>query len=157
IDDSETSILVRSVGSGTVSTFWVPPGVQAPVASSASAEFAACPADVQTPVMLRGLAVTDDDYLVAGVIEPPGCLVFDLHAGGSPRRLLWPSGFRPFDIATGTCGAWILDRAVTSGAARLWLLDRHLNVIALSAHAPTERESPIFSSADGTPPLTNPR
>ena len=155
IDDTETRILVRSVGSGALSTFWATGGPTSS-APAASGEFSPCTADIPTPVTLRGLAVSDDDYLVAGVVEPPGCLVFDLHAGGSPRQLLWPGGFRPFDIATGACGAWILDRGIEPGVARVWLLDRRLGVVALSALAPPEQELPTFKAADGTPGISSP-
>ena len=50
---------------------------------------------------LGGLAVTDDHYLVAGLLEPKGLLVFDLQGGGAPLRLAWPEAvpFTPFDMA----------------------------------------------------------
>jgi phage tail-like protein len=155
IDDMQSSILVRSVGSGTVSTFWTVGGQTPAAPSSTTGEFADCAPQIPAPSTIRGLAVTEDDYLVVGVVDPPGCLVFDLHAGGPPRQVLWPTGFNPFDIATGACGAWILDRDITASAPRLWLLDRHLNVVGLSSVTSPQPQTPVFSAVDGTPPLAN--
>src|SRR5206468_5027780 len=81
---------------------------------------------------VSGLAITDDHYLVAGVLDPPGYLVFDLHAGGPPQQFLWPNPaavpFAPFDLATRAGGGvWMLDRA----NRRYWALDRNFCVDAL--------------------------
>lgn len=60
-----------------------------------------------------GLAVTRDHYLLVGVMDPPGLLLFDLYTGGAPMQYRWPANvpFAPFDIAAGPCGeSWILDR-----------------------------------------------
>ena len=81
---------------------------------------------VVTPLDLRGLAVTDHHYLVAGVLEPKGLLIFDLHAGGSPLHILWPEPvpFAPLDIAPGPdSGVWILDET-----GQYWGLDRYFRV-----------------------------
>lgn len=80
------------------------------------------------PRLLGGLAVTGDHYLVVGVLEPQGLLVFDLHAGGPPIQLLWPKQveFAPFDMAPRPRGGvWILDRK----NSRYWALDRHFRVL----------------------------
>ena len=52
-----------------------------------------------TPLKLSGLAITEDHYLVVGVTDPAGLLIFDLHTGQEPRQVLWPNGvaFAPFD------------------------------------------------------------
>ena len=78
-------------------------------------------------LQLSGLAITEDHYLVIGVAQPAGFLVFDLHAGGPPQQLTWPtragSTFVPFDLAPRLGGGvWVLDRL----ARRYWALDRHL-------------------------------
>ena len=81
---------------------------------------------------LSGLAVTERHYLVVGTLEPSGLLIFDLHGGGPPVWLLWPETvpFAPFDLAaTPDGGLWVLDRAASGDAARLWRLDCDLRVV----------------------------
>lgn len=100
---------------------------------------------------LRGLAVLTSGHLVAGFAEPgaAGLLVFDLHAGGPPRRLLWPSapagvpGFRPVDLAARADGGlWLLDAG--PGHCRVWCLDRQLDWLPL--HHPPASGQP-YSNA----------
>jgi phage tail-like protein len=77
---------------------------------------------------LSGLAVTEDHYLVAGVLEPAGLLIFDLHGGGAPRQLLWPVAvkFAPFDlVAAANGGFFVLDR----NNQRYWAFDRHFKIL----------------------------
>ena len=115
------------------------------------------------PLHLSGLAVTEDHYLVLGVLEPSGLLIFDLHAGGAPRQILWPSEvpFAPFDMAPRPGGGvWILDRAHRC----YWALDRNLNVInpeheeAVLATAQADDFQPVDGSGPrGTAQRTFPR
>jgi phage tail-like protein len=81
-------------------------------------------------LQLAGLTITDDHYLVAGVIEPAGFLAFDLHGGGPPQQFTWPAGgrFVPFDLAPRRGGGlWLLDRT----GRRYWALGRHFMPDAL--------------------------
>ncbi len=150
IDDSESGVLVKSVGSGTVSQFWSTGGPTVGGQPGGSGDFAACTPEATPPSTLRGLAVTRDDYLVVGVVDPPGLLVFDLHAGGPPRQLVWPDGFRPFDFAAGASGVWILDRDPMEQASRLWLLDRRLNVVTLTGVPPVTNAVAVEALPDGS-------
>ena len=73
------------------------------------------------------LAVTDHHYLVVGVLDPKGLLIFDLHAGGSPLHIHWPEavGFAPLDMAPAPdSGTWILDEI-----GQYWALDRYFRVV----------------------------
>ena len=121
-------ILVRSAGTDATSHFWSA-GDGECEASDAFGQFRTRSMPAPTPARLSGLAVTEDHYLVVGVVQPAGIRVFDLHATHPPRELLWPAqvAFVPFDIAARSGGGvWILDRA----NARLWELDRSFNVRA---------------------------
>lgn len=78
-------------------------------------------------LVFSGLAVTPEHYLVVGVHDPKGLLVFDLYAGGAPEQLLWPKGvpFQPFDMSVAPDESIsILDSKNKSA----WKLDRELRV-----------------------------
>lgn len=82
---------------------------------------------------LAGLAVTEHHYLVAGNVTQSGLFVFDLHAGGEPRLLLFPEqvDFEPFDLAPAPGGGvWILDRSNRT----YWGLDRQFRVVSDAGH-----------------------
>ena len=129
IDQAATGIRVLSAGSRRISTFWPDPQ---PVrtATTTEAGFGALrPATPAPPDRLRGLAVTDDHYLVVGTLRPSGLLVFDLRAGGPPWQLTWPPEvpFEPLDLAARIDGGvFVLAEAGTG--RRMWRLDRHLRV-----------------------------
>jgi len=133
IDESSTRIRVFSSGSGRVSNFWSPELDSASRYPNHSGDFQAA-GDFQSKderrqesISFAGLAVTEDHYLVVGVIDPPGLLVFDLHTTGAPRQILWPGNapFVPFDMSPRKGGGvWILDRQHRC----YWALDRYFNV-----------------------------
>jgi phage tail-like protein len=160
IDRAGTALLVNSAGTRKTSHFWAAGDGLAPVTEFGPGDFQSVePAPAPAPLPLGGLTVTEDHYLIAGVAAPAGLLVFDLHAGGPPRQLLWPAGvaFAPFDMAPAPGGgAWILDRA----HARYWALDRGLNVVrqdqAEQVLAPARRED-FQPQAGGPVPPTRPR
>lgn len=128
ISPNRLEILVNSSGSRTTSHFWSTHDFQPSPDPVAGGEFGPETNPIQPkPRELSGLAVTEDHYLVAGTLEPPGLLVFDLFAGGPPRQRLWPAGvpFSPFDMAARPGGGvWILDRAHKN----YWAMDRQLRV-----------------------------
>ena len=128
-------IRVSSSGSSEVTDFWrltekcLCPDVARPGDFEPSE-----PPPLLTECKLSGLAVTEDHYLVAGLVDPGGLLIFDLHTGGEPRQMFWPDSvdFTPFDMAARPGGGvWILDRENQS----YWALDRHFNVIGADAPA----------------------
>ena len=150
IDASTTAILVRSVGSRVTSLFWKTGEGASCVREVRKGAFAAVTdATASTPLVLRGLTITEDHYLVAGVAEPAGLLVFDLHAGGAPMQYCWPPPadvpFAPFDLAPREGGgAWILDRE----HAQVWAVDRHFDVVRrLPA---TSAQAGSFQPVNGT-------
>jgi len=142
IDETSLKIRVRSIGSGQVTDFWpLEQKCRGPKPSSRG-DFTPLNDEVPaTPLKLAGLAVTEDHYLVVGVIEPAGLLIFDLHTGSEPQHVLWPGSvaFEPFDMAPRPGGGvYILDRVNKS----YWALDRHFNVIG-----PEENGETILAEA----------
>jgi len=105
---------------------------------------------VACTLAMCGLAVTADHYLVVGLTEPKGLLIFDLHAGGAPLEYDWPASvpFAPFDLAPAIDGgAWILDRI----NKLYWKLDRRLRVRPAGQNeAISPSTPPIFQPADGS-------
>lgn len=108
------------------------------------------------PQLLRGLAVTSEHYLVAGVQPgagaPGGLRVFDLLGGGPGLPLRWPADwpFAPFDLAARPGGGVaVLDRA----NGRVWLLDRRLGMRAVFPVEADDASGPDdFAAIDGAPP-----
>src|SRR5215475_12515974 len=145
IGESGGELLVYSSGSRKTSHFWAVCDGVACERTSRFGHFRAVDEAVDpAPVRLRGLAVTEDNYLVVGALEPAGLLIFDLHAGGPPIQWLWPVDFAPFDMAARHGGGvWILDRR--KEGSRYWGLDRHFNVISrdqsMETLAAAEREA----------------
>jgi len=132
--------------------------VPAPGTFATPGAFTACPPPAPADVVLQGLAVTAHHYLVVGywVVDPgggtseAGLLVFDLHRGGPPLRLVWPreSGFRPWDLADTPSGSLlVLDR----DHATYWVLDAGFR---LQGH-PGAGVVPAFQPVSG-PPLVLP-
>jgi phage tail-like protein len=129
IDESEHRLRVFSSGSGQTSDFWpLPQAGQCPPAHPKHGDFQPLAPPSSVPLQFRGLAVTQDHYLVVGVVNPSSLLIFDLHTGGEPRQLIWPSQipFAPFDMtAMPGGGVAILDQDHLC----YWVLDRNFNVL----------------------------
>jgi phage tail-like protein len=154
IDDDRARVIVRSVGSNATSVFWSPDIAAAADGAPAApplGAFGPLPDDAPAPppCRLAGLAVTEDHYLLVGTLDQPGLLVFDLHAGGPPRQLLWPAAtpFQPFDMAARPGGGvFVLDRTNRC----YWALDRQLGVLdpAPDAQPPPEAFRSMGPSPD---------
>lgn len=127
IDETRRGIRINLSGSGATTQFWASDAAPVCPPMAGYGEFGPqTPPPAPSPLSLSGLAITEDHYLVVGVVKPAGLLIFDLFAGGAPRQLLWPVSFTPFDMAARPGGGvWILDQA----GRRYWALDRHFNVI----------------------------
>ncbi len=81
---------------------------------------------------LAGMVVTGHHYLVVGDVAGHGLLVFDLHAGGPPSRVVMPAAapFEPFDVAAAPDGGfWVLDRRHRV----YWGFDRSFQVVSEAA------------------------
>jgi phage tail-like protein len=126
---SGTEILVRSAGSHRTSHFWsAGDGIDCARPQTRGMFRNRTPPPAHSLLPLSGLAVTEDHYLVIGVLQPKGLLIFDLYGGSSPQQVCWPAAvpFVPFDMAPAPGGGvWILDRI----HARYWALDRQMQVI----------------------------
>lgn len=164
LDDDRRTVRYRPAGSRTSARFWDAGELTAPHCPPppGPGEFTPepQPAAAAEPV-LSGLAVTRSHHLVVGTLPAPdlagGLLVFDLHGGGPPVWLTWPSPvpFAPFDLAAVPGGGlWILDRATgaTAGDARLWRLDGRFEVLRLGP----EIEVAAAGSEDFAPDAAEP-
>jgi len=148
---------VQSSGTRLTTTYW--PGGGAAASNPRLGAFSAT-APLSTPAAppLCGAAVTEDNFLVIGVLDPPGLLVFDLHTADPPAHLPWPKevAFTPFDMTPRPGGgAFVLDLA----HSRVWELDRHFHVVS-GATAPPETEPPGSFAPRGGPasaPASRPR
>ncbi|HEY0953887.1 MAG TPA: phage tail protein [Roseateles sp.] len=157
VADGGARIAVLSGGSRSVSVFATatPPTADQPFVKGGFAPLA--PA-VPVERRLRGLAITGEQYLVAGLLpageRPGGLQVFDLIAGGPALELAWPAAwaFTPQDLAPRPCGGLaVLDR----DNARVWLLDRRLGMQAAFPVEPAEAPS-AFAPGDPAPAATQP-
>lgn len=132
IDENETEIRILSANRRQSEHFWSADDLAITCDPKDDAG-AFRPEAPLPPVSLKlsGLAVTGHHYLVAGVLDPAGLLIFDLHAGGPPIQITWPLeiSFVPFDIARTTGGGVvILDRK----ERRYWMLDRYFRIVSVN-------------------------
>lgn len=164
LDRTHGEVRVRSAGSEGVTKFWnADDGVWTPAASDRGDFTAKEELPPPQQLSLAGVAVTTEHYLAVGSVEPPGLLLFDLHAGAAPHFLTWPPGvpFVPFDMAAMPDGGLaVLDRL----NKRYWLLDRQFAVVNLDQEVLMLREetTDAFQPRDGdverrTPARTFPK
>lgn len=127
IGASGRAIVVQPADGGPVATVWPPPEEPRPGPFAPRGQR-------PTPGRLAGLAVTRHHALVAGALDPPGLLAFDLVAGGPPRRVAAPAGtaFAPFDVSALGDGVVVLDRDHHTA----WAFDRDLAPRPVDAAAP---------------------
>jgi phage tail-like protein len=150
ISADRTEILVHSASTRETTHFWSSlDACRRACDTGAFGGFSAIPSDsAAEPIALSGLAVTTQHYLVAGTVDPPGLLLFDLQTGGEPRQLLWPAAapFAPFDLsAANDGGVFVLDRQ----GRRVWRLDRTFAVVPRHGAPPSARPED-FAAVDGS-------
>lgn len=154
------------IGNDRQRIFWLPRGARRPKLFWSQASEKGCePRGQFTPVTeerpliaeLAGLVVTAHHYLLVGNVTQGGLFLFDLHAGGEPMLLLFPSriNFEPFDMAaTPEGGVWILDRKHRA----YWGLDRHFCVATEEAQlSEVVPAAELVFHPDGEPATIHPR
>jgi phage tail-like protein len=128
IDPDKETIRFLSAAGGGAQRYWPPPAGAVLRQPPPEGDFRpATPPALPAALPLAGLAVTGRHYLVAGVRQPGGLLIFDLVSGGPPFHVAWPQGvaFEPYDLAPASDdGLWILDRK----NRRVWRLDHNFQV-----------------------------
>ena len=145
VEPEGLKIKVLSTGTNRVSDFY-PSAAEASAAPSEPGAFQPVEKPAETPAELFGIAVTIDHFLVVGMVKPAGLLVFDLFAGGEPRRILWNKeiAFAPFDLAARRGGGvFVLDRL----NRRYWTLDRDFAPLA-GSEAETPETAEDFQPLD---------
>ena len=149
IDDDERGIVRLAAGERVSRPWWNAADPARSCADRPGAAFGTCAPGTAPDLLLRGLAVTTGQLLVAGFLGGPlgnGLLVFDLRTGGEPARMPWPAGvpFEPWDLAdTPDGGLLVLDRV----HAVFWRFDARLRTRGRVGH-----RIPLFGPADGGEP-----
>jgi phage tail-like protein len=162
-----TRIVVRSAGDDTVTTFWPPETKEGETSSGEVEDGTFRPVDEgassKTP-SLGALTITTDHRLIVGARSPAQLLVFDLHAGGPPRRIPWvgDAAFAPADATPRPDGGLYLLERPDNDDPRLWALDHTLrpegvgSAAARSHFRPTDAEhgddEPVTPASPTTPP-----
>jgi phage tail-like protein len=147
IAPDERSIQVASSGSQEVSQFWPAADKCAP-AGAGDGGFRASTVVTSSPALLRGLTITEDNYLVAGVVDETaaargGLEIFDLYSGGPSSERHWPVAFAPFAMSPRAGGGiWVLD----ADQRRVWELDRRFEIVTSGDAATTPAEAGAFTS-----------
>ncbi|HUE23346.1 MAG TPA: phage tail protein [Bryobacteraceae bacterium] len=135
--------------------FWSASDPAGPSNTGSTGMFSPVSASQAASYTMGGLTVTTHHYLLVGLIQQAGLLLFDLYMGGPPLEYLWPAGtpFAPFDLAAAPDGgAWILDRV----NRRYWGLDPYFRVLGAVEPSGTpprvEDFQPVADETDfGTP------
>ncbi|HXF61001.1 MAG TPA: phage tail protein, partial [Caldilineaceae bacterium] len=156
IGQDRASIFVRWRQGRQGERYWPPTGPAACVPPPTGPFAPSQPRTAETAAPLAGLAVTTGHYLAAGLAG--ALLVFDLHTGGQPARVLLPPAApaeptAPFDLAPLPDGGLaVLDR----DHRLVWLLDSALRV--QRAEPPVAGAPLLFQPKAGDPaaPTTAP-
>jgi len=149
IGPSRDEILYLAQGQQQAQHFWSYSDLAGCPRSSTFGVFSPVTPAAARSYVLGGLAVTTDHYLLVGMTQPAGLLLFDLYAGAEPLEYRWPASipFAPFAIAASPDGgAWILD----STNRCYWGIDPFFQVLAPLGHASGVVRGGDFQPASGS-------
>lgn len=158
IAPAQDEILFLAPGQQQSQHFWSAADLAPASSASSFGIFSPLTAAPEASYTMGGLTVTTDHYLLVGLTQPAGLLLFDLYGSGAPLVYRWPAGtaFAPFDMAAAPDGgAWILDRANRC----YWGLDPYFRVLAPAGPEPAARVEyfrPASLPATDTTPYTPP-
>ncbi len=144
IDGNRREIRILNSGSRTPSHFWSSDDLHDVCKKG---DFQDEKKESHETLFFSGLAVTENHYLVVGVLSPAGFLVFDLLSGGSPVQMLWKKedDFSPFDMAkVPGGGVLILDRK----NKKCHVLDRYLRLASCGKKTDHPDESDFKPETD---------
>ncbi len=153
IAPSQDEILFLAPGPQQAQHFWSSSDLAGASNPSTLGIFAPAAPPTAPSYTMGGLAVTTDHYLLVGLTQPAGLLLFDLYTAGAPLEYRWPAGtaFQPFSIAASPDGgAWILDRANRC----YWGLDPWFRVLAPAGPGEAKRGAAGFHPVSGEPLYT---
>jgi phage tail-like protein len=148
VGPNQDEILFLGAGQQQAQHFWSAQDVVSQSSRCDTGIFSPVNAEPAPSFKFGGLTVTTDHYLLIGLLDPPGLLLFDLYTGGAPMQYRWPASvpFAPFDLAAAPDGgAWILDRANQS----YWGLDPYFRVLVPLATPAAAPQPEDFQPAVG--------
>jgi phage tail-like protein len=147
VGPNQDEILFLGAGQQQAQHFWSAKDLR-PSSPATLGIFAPADVPAASSFTFGGLAVTTDHYLLIGLLDPAGLLLFDLYTGGAPMQYSWPANvpFAPFDIAAApNGGAWILDRENLC----YWGLDPYFRVLVPSPVSEAAPQPEAFQPVQG--------
>jgi phage tail-like protein len=142
-------ILVQKPGAGRADLFWPAPAADEPCGAPSEGAFGPAGDGEDEPAEVCGLAVTNEEYLVAGLPGKRALLCCDLLSGAQPVLLRWPGPLAIIDMAAARGGGLVILEG--SEQPHLWWLDRHLRIQGEPVPVPARRPVALELLPDGSP------